>query len=358
MNDAISSGRQIPGLWGAPYPLLLAPMAGAADAKLAIAVAGAGGLGSIACAMLTPAQVREGVATFRRASTSPLNLNFFCHQPPSPDAAREAGWRARLQPYYMELGLDPAATAPQAGRSPFDAAACALVEELRPEVVSFHFGLPEADLLTRVKATGAKILSTATTVEEGMWLEAHGCDAIIAQGIEAGGHRGLFLGNDLSSQIGTMALVPQMVSAVRVPVIATGGIGDGRGIAAALMLGASAVQLGTAFLLCPESKISAVHRTALRERSRPTALTNLFSGRPARGLMNRLMREIGPLSDEVPAFPLAGNALAALRAENPDDFGSLWAGQAYPMARETPAAAELTAALMEEAYTLLAGGAC
>ena len=329
-------------LLGIELPILQAPMAGAAFEDMAIAVSQAGGLGALACAMLSPAQIEAAVGRFRTATDKPLKVNFFCHQPPADDPAREAGWRQRLSPYFAEFGIDPRAAAAAPSRAPFDASTCALVEALRPEVVSFHFGLPEPGLLARVKATGARVLSSATTVEEARWLEAAGCDVIIAQGAEAGGHRGMFLNDHVYAQVGTFALVPQIVDAVRVPVIAAGGIADGRGVAAACMLGAAAVQVGTAYLLCPEARIAAPHRAALQDaRAQETALTNIFSGRPARSIVNRVMRELGPLSPVAPAFPLAGGALAPLRAQTEaagsGDFMSLWSGQAASLARPMPA---------------------
>ena len=323
-------------------------MAGACGSAMGIAVAGAGGLGALPCATIGPDEIRAEFGAIRASTTRPINVNFFCHRSPEPDAERERRWRERLAPFYAELGLDPAAVAPSPTRAPFDARLCALVEELRPEVVSFHFGLPPRELLARVRATGAKVLSSATTVEEARWLEEAGCDAIIAQGAEAGGHRGMFLTDNVATQLGTMALVPQVVDAVRVPVIAAGGIGDARGIAAAFALGAAAVQLGTAYLHSPEAKITPAHREALRNvASDATALTNLFTGRPARGIVNRLMRELGPISELTPAFPLAGAALAPLRKERPMDFGSVWSGQAGRLGRALPAA-ELTRRLAEE----------
>jgi nitronate monooxygenase len=203
---------------------------------------------------------------------------------------------------------------------------------MRPPVVSFHFGLPEPGLLARVRGTGAKILSSATTVDEARWLEAQGVDAIIAQGVEAGGHRGMFLSDELTRQVGTLALVAQIVDAVRVPVIAAGGIADARGVAAAMALGAVAVQVGTAYLLCTEAQTSRVHREALsHEDARHTALTNVFTGRPARSIVNRIMRELGPISPHAPAFPLAMAAILPLRAAaeagGSGDFSPLWAGQ-------------------------------
>ncbi len=346
--------RRILDLLGIDVPILEAPMAGAVGTAMAIAVAEAGGLGALPCALIGPEQIRAELGAIRASTSRPINLNFFCHRLPEPDAERERQWRQRLAPWYAELGIDPATEVPRQSRVPFDDKLCALVEELLPDVVSFHFGLPRPDLVARVRATGAKVLSTATTVEEARWLEDGGCDAIIAQGAEAGGHRGMFLTDSVATQIGTMALVPQVVDAVRVPVIAAGGIGDARGIAAAFALGAAAVQLGTAYLFCPEAKISPAHREALRaSASDATAITNLVTGRPARGIMNRLMREAGPMSEVAPAFPLAGTALAPLRNARPTDFGSLWSGQAARLGREMPAA-ELTRRLADEALRLVA----
>ncbi|BBN55523.1 2-nitropropane dioxygenase [Pseudomonas chlororaphis subsp. aurantiaca] len=343
-------------LLGIELPIIQAPMAGATTTAMVIAAAQAGALGSQPCAMLTPEQIRQEVQTIHQATSAPLNLNFFCHQMPAPDAERAARWKAALEPYYRELGADFEAPTPVSSRAPFDAVSCELVEELRPEIVSFHFGLPEPALLARVKATGAKILSSASTVDEAVWLEQHGCDAIIAMGYEAGGHRAIFLSEDLNTQVGTMALVPQIADAVRVPVIAAGGIGDARGIVAAFALGASAVQLGTAYLFTPEAKVSAAHHRALRTaKESETALTNLFTGRPARGIVNRVMREIGPISPLAPAFPLAGGALMPLRAKDEADFANLWSGQALRLGLELPAY-ELTRTLAEQALAKLNRG--
>ncbi|MGE8438906.1 2-nitropropane dioxygenase [Pseudomonas sp. 1239] len=344
-------------LLGIELPIIQAPMAGATGSAMAIAVSNAGGLGSLPCAMLTPEQIRQEIATFSQASRGPLNLNFFCHRPPAADGERAIRWKQALKPYYEEVGADFGATTPVSNRAPFDAAGCALVEDCKPAVVSFHFGLPAPELLARVKASGAKVLSSATTVEEARWLEAHGCDAIIAMGYEAGGHRGMFLSDDLTTQIGTLALVPQVADAVKVPVIAAGGIGDARGVVAAFALGASAVQVGTAYLFCPEAKVSAAHRQALHSaQASDTALTNLFTGRPARGINTRIMRELGPMSPLAPAFPLAGGALMPLRAisepQGNSDFSNLWAGQALRLGQALPAA-ELTRQLAEKALALM-----
>jgi nitronate monooxygenase len=334
-------------------PIILAPMAGGGTSALTIAVAEAGGLGSLACALLSPDQVRAEFAAIRRHTSKPINMNFFCHAPATIDVAREARWRQQLRPYYTELGLDAAMQAPAPPLAPFGDAQCDLVADLKPEVVSFHFGLPSSELVLRVKATGAKILSSATTVKEAIWLEQQGCDAIIAQGLEAGGHRGMFLADAITTQVGTMALVPQVVDAVSVPVIAAGGIGDGRGIAAAFALGASAVQMGTAYLFCPEANITHLHRQALKvAQSDQTAITNVFTGGAARAMVNRIARELGPMSNDAPAFPLAGAASAPLRtkseAAGSDDFTPLWSGQAARLGRELPAG-ELTELLVAEA---------
>lgn len=333
-------------LLGTELPLIQAPMAGSQNHRLAAAVCQAGGLGSIPCAMLTPAALRQELEAMRSLTERPFNLNFFSHVPPEPDAAREALWREALAPYYDELCVDLSSIASGPGRLPFNDEAAALVEEFRPAVVSFHFGLPEESLLERVRHSGAKILSSATTLDEALWLQAHGVDAVIAQGLEAGGHRGHFLAHDLSLQLGTFALLPQLVDALSVPVIAAGGISDARGVAAAMALGAAGVQVGSAYLLCPEASTSAIHRAALQSpAARHTALTNLFSGRPARGIINRLMREMGPLSQRAPAFPLATAAIAPLRAaaeaQGSGGFSPLWAGQNVANCRPMPAA-ELT----------------
>ena len=329
-------------LFGISLPIVQAPMAGVQGSALAIAVCRAGGLGSLPCAMLTPESIREELSAIRAATSNPINVNFFCHAPPAPSAERESAWRAALAPYFAELGVDPASIPAGPGRAPFSHAAADVLAEFEPEVVSFHFGLPSPDLLARVRGWGAKILSSATTVEEARWLEAQGADAVIAQGLEAGGHRGQFLSDDSTRQMGTFALVPQIVKAVRVPVIAAGGIADARGVAAALALGAAAAQIGTAYLLCPEATTTPIHRAALKsEAARVTAVTNVFTGRPARGIVNRLVREVGPMSPVAPAFPLATTAVTALRAaaekKGSGDFSPLWAGQNVTGCREVSA---------------------
>jgi len=330
-------------LLGMALPIIQAPMAGVQAGTLAVAVSNAGGLGSLPCALLSVDGMRKELAAIAAQTDRPYNVNFFCHAEPVPDAQREAAWRTTLDPYYREFGIDPAGIPAGPGRAPFTAAAADVLAEFRPRVVSFHFGLPSEALLARVRTWNAKVLASATTVDEARWLEAQGVDAIIAQGADAGGHRGNFLTDDLTTQVGTLALVPQVARAVRVPVIADGGIADARGVAAALALGASGVQLGTAYLLCPEATTSALHRAALKsEGARHTALTNVFTGRPARGIVNRIMREVGPMTARAPAFPLATAAMAPLRAKaearGSGDFSPLWSGQNATGCREVPAA--------------------
>ncbi|MGE5493575.1 MAG: NAD(P)H-dependent flavin oxidoreductase [Actinomycetota bacterium] len=330
-------------LLGIELPIIQAPMAGVQDSALAVAVSNAGGLGSLPCAMLTPDGLEKELAKLRAGTDKPFNVNFFCHTPPEPDAAREQRWRDILAPYYREFGIDPKTIPAGPGRAPFSSEIADIVEPFQPPVASFHFGLPSPQLLERVKSWGSKVISSATTVEEGLWLEAHGADIVIAQGLEAGGHRGIFLSDDLTTQMGTFALVPQLVQALRIPVVAAGGIADSMGVAAALTLGAAGVQVGTAYMLCPEATTSRPHREALKsEAARHTALTNLFTGRPARGIVNRVIREIGAINPETPRFPLATSAIAPIRAKaeasGSGDFSPLWSGQNASGCREIPAA--------------------
>jgi nitronate monooxygenase len=330
-------------LMGTELPVIQAPMAGVQASALAVAVSNAGALGSLPCAMLDTAAMRRELFAICSQTRRPFNVNFFAHEPPAPDAARDAAWLARLAPYYAELGADAGEIPKGPARIPFGREAAEALAEFRPRVVSFHFGMPAPELLQLVRAWGAKVLASATTVEEALWLEAHGVDAVIAQGLEAGGHRGMFLGGDIATQVGTFALVPQVARAVRVPVIAAGGIADAKGVAAAIALGASGVQAGTAFLLCPECTTSAVHRAALAsEAARVTALTNLFTGRPSRGIVNRVMRELGPMHAAAPRFPGAAPFMAPLRARaegaGSGDFSPLWSGQNASACREVPAA--------------------
>lgn len=339
-------------LLGIKLPIIQAPMAGVQGSALAVAVSNAGGLGSLPCAMLEPDAIRDELRAIRTHTDKPFNVNFFCHTTPSFNVERDAAWRTMLMPYYEEYGIDLESTPPGHARTPFNSKTADVLEEFKPPVVSFHFGLPSAELLTRVKAWGTTILSSATTVEEALWLEAHGVDAIIAQGSDAGGHRGMFLSDDLSTQVETFTLVPQIVQAVKRPVIAAGGIATSKGVAAALALGAAGVQVGTAYLLCPEATTSAIHRTALRSAvAGHTALTNVLTGRPARSVVNRIIQELGPINQTTPDFPLAAAALSPLRAaaesQGLGDFSPLWSGQNASGCKDVPAA-QLTRELAAE----------
>jgi nitronate monooxygenase len=349
--------RRLLDLFGIDHPIVQAPMATSSGVDLAVAVAGAGGLGSLPAGTIGAETLRGHIAAFReRAPGKPVNVNFFTHRPPRLDNAREAAWREALKPYCVEFGIDPNTPVTGANRAPFNAELCAAVEDLRPEVVSFHYGLPDRELLARVKAAGCKVMCSATTVAEARHLAGGGCDAIIAQGNEAGGHRGMFLTEEVAEQLGTFALVPQVANAVPLPVIAAGGVGDARGIVAALALGAAGVQIGTGYLHCPEANLSEPHRARLRDAQEyPTVVTNVMTGRPARGFINRPMRELGPISEIAPEFPLAAAALVPLaRAAQNGEFSNLWAGQAAALGEALPAR-ELTLKLAAEAQTLLRG---
>ncbi|MBI3700287.1 MAG: nitronate monooxygenase [Afipia sp.] len=349
--------RRLLDLFKIEVPIVQAPMAGVQDADVMIGAAQGGALASLPCPMISVEKAREQISIFRQRVSAPVNMNFFCHKAVDAVSAGEDSWRRKLAPYFKELNIDPNAPINAASREPFGESMCALVEELKPEVVSFHFGLPNETLMKRVRAAGCIVISSATIVKEAVWLEQRGVDAIVAQGAEAGGHRGMFLTESITNQVGTMALVPQIVDAVRVPVIAAGGIADGRGIAAAFALGAAGVQIGTAYLHTPESKVSGPGRKALTEADDDsTVITNVMTGRPARGVANRLMKEVGPVSADAPAFPHAATALAPLKAAaeklGRPDFTNLWAGQAVAMRRNI-GAADLTRQLATEALDCL-----
>ena len=324
-------------------PVIQAPMAGVQDAELAAAVSNAGGLGSLPCATLDPEGLEREVGRLSHMTSKPFNLNFFCHSLPAIEEQAQAAWLAELAPYFKELELEPPTRSTGVTRKAFDEQALAIIEPFRPAVVSFHFGLPDAALVEEIRRWGTRVISSATTVEEAVYLANRGIDAVIAQGIEAGGHRGCFLTMDMSTQAGTLALLPPVCQAVDLPVIAAGGIASRAGVEAALALGAAGVQVGTAFLLCPEAKTSPLHRAAIAsDASRHTAITNVFSGRPARGIVNRLIREIGPMSPLSPPFPTAGGPVAPLRAaaelRGSYDFTPLWCGQNATGCLEIPAA--------------------
>ena len=334
-------------------PIVQAPMAGANGSAMVIETCKAGGLGSLPCAMLSVEKMHAEIGIIRQQTNEPINVNFFVHKQPEIDLETDENWLKRLSEYYSEFELDLDAIFPKATREPFGEDACAFVEKVRPEIISFHFGLPEIKFLDRVRVAGCKVISSATTVEEACWLEERGCDAIIAQGYEAGGHRAMFLSNDINTQVGTMSLVPQVVDAVSIPVIAAGGIADGRGITAAFALGAAGVQIGTPYLFTPEALVSELHLSSLKmAKDNSTAITNIFSGRPARSIMNRIMRDIGPMSDWPTSFPNAGSALAPLKraaeTEERSDFSSLWSGQSVGLSQEM-GTADLTRKLANDA---------
>jgi nitronate monooxygenase len=335
--------------------LIQAPMAGSQNHRLAAAVFLAGGLGSLPAAMLTTEQLQTELSAFEDAIAAltetplqwggclPVNVNFFCHTPPTEQLEKEAAWRKQLTPLYQAQGIDPQSVGSGLGRAPFSLESLKLMGQFKPAVVSFHFGLPKAEWVQQLKTWGVQIWSSATTVQEAQWLEQQGVDAVIAQGLEAGGHRGMFLSEDLSTQMGTMALLPQTIKAVKLPVIAAGGISTAAAVSAAKALGANAVQVGTAFLTSDEATTSALHRQALMsDAAKHTALTNLFSGRPARGIVNKFMRDFGPLNPEAPAFPLATSAVAPLRAaaeaKGQSDYSPLWSGQNASDCQALPAA--------------------
>ncbi|MFT5790463.1 MAG: nitronate monooxygenase [Shewanella sp.] len=319
-------------LFETDFPIIQSPMAGVQDSTLTIAVCKAGGLGSLPCGMLSIDKVVSEIKVIKEATDKPYNLNFFCHDMPDYDEKQQSKWQAQLNPYFTELGVECESLPNSATRIPFNHDVADAIESFNPEFISFHFGLPNRALLARVKSWGTKVVSSATTIEEALWLESKGVDGIIAQGFEAGGHRGMFLSDDVSTQVGMSALVPQIVNKVKVPVIAAGGIGDSKGVQAALFLGADAVQIGTTYLLCTEAKTSQLHRSALKHsKSQHTAITNVFSGRPARGIVNRVMKELGYINSFAPAFPYASIEMAQLRGHfeklGSDSFSPLWSGQ-------------------------------
>ena len=331
-------------------PIIQAPMAGSQGSAMTVAVSQTGGLGSLPCGMLSQKELREELSAIRSQTVQPFNVNFFCHTMPAQDEDKEYAWRNELAPYYTEYGISEQDIKGGAARVPFDKTYAEILSEFKPPVVSFHFGLPTDDLVRHVRSWGAKIMSSATTVEEAVWLEQNGVDIVIAQGLEAGGHRGMFLTEDLTTQMGTLPLVSRIIDAVQIPVVAAGGIADAKSVSAMMALGAAGVQVGTAYLLCTEAKTSRVHRAALKGeldgvKPEHTTLTNLFSGRPARGIVNRAMRELGAMNTNAPQFPFASTAIAPLRtiaeSQGKGDFSPLWAGQNTLGCQEV-SAAELT----------------
>ena len=338
-------------LLGIQHPVLQAPMASVATPELAAAVSNAGGLGALGSAMLDPDDLRRQAGVVRELTDRPFQINFFCHRPPMIDPAASEAARAGIEPIYDEFALGPVPH-PRTPEIEFNDARLDALLEIAPKIVSFHFGLPDAPALDACRQAGLRVLASATTVEEARRLEARGVDAIVAQGAEAGGHRGSFLVEGNDGPVGTIALVPQVVDAVDVPVIAAGGISDGRGLAAALALGAGAVQMGTAFVLAEESAAPAEYREALGEaRAEGTTITRNFTGRPARALVNRVTEEVAePLS-----YPAQMSLTAPLRAMGEDawDLHPMWAGQGATLAR-AGGAAEIVKRTAAEAERVLA----
>lgn len=350
--------NQIIDLFNIKHPIIQAPMAGVCGVEMVLAVCAAGGLGSLPCATMDPISLRKKLTELRNKTSAPINVNFFAHNKPENNQDLDSTWCQQLSPYFEELQLPTISELTEGPIQSFDEQKCAVLEDIAPEIVSFHFGLPKSDLVTRLKAIGSKIICSATTPREAKWLEENGCDAIIAQGYEAGGHRGMFLEKNIDTQMGTMALLPQIVDVVSLPIIAAGGIADGRGIAAAFALGASGVQLGTAYLFADEANLNQKYVETLKsDASSNTALTNIFSGNPARCIVNRVMQEIGPMADQMVPFPKGFSAIGSLRsaAEKNDsrDFSAHYSGQAASLGRSA-SAAQLTTTLALHAQNRLA----
>lgn len=328
-------------LLGTDLPIIQAPMAGVQGSALAIAVSEAGGLGSLPCGMLNTEKIISEIELIKASTHAPYNLNFFCHETSPYDENRQTIWRNTLKPFFTELGAEMDVSA-GSNRVPFSHDIADAIEPFSPEFISFHFGLPDKDLLQRVKSWGTKVVSSATNLEEAVWLESRGVHGIIAQGLEAGGHRGMFLSDNVSTQIGLISLVSQVVNRVNVPVIAAGGISDHKGVNACLQLGACAVQVGTSYLLCTEAETSELHKQAIKsDKASHTALTNIFSGKPARGIVNRAMDELGYMSALAPEFPYASIEMSQLRhraeKQGMDGFSPLWCGQNTQGCREVSA---------------------
>jgi nitronate monooxygenase len=343
-------------LFNIDYPIVQAPMAGGPTTpELVAAVSSAGGLGSLAAGMLAPDAIRQGAAEVRRRTKKPFAINLFILEKPHPAADQVVGALKLLEPFRNELGLPPGTPLEKYCEDPAEQFEAVL--EAAPAVISFTFGILTSDQIAKFKNRGSLVVGTATTVAEAKAWEKAGADAVCAQGSEAGAHRGTFLGDFVGALIGTMALVPQCVDAVRIPVIAAGGIMDGRGIAASLMLGAVGAQLGTAFMRCPEAGTASVWKDAVRcARDDQTRVTRVYSGRAARGIVNDFMQRMLPLEGEIPPYPIQ-NALTgeirrtAAKANRPE-FMSLWAGQAASLSREMHAA-DLVVALVTETIAAL-----
>lgn len=339
-------------LLGIDLPIIQAPMAGVSTAALAAAVSNAGGLGSLGLGSSSVEQAREQIRLLKTATDKPFNVNFFCHQPAQVDHQQEQQWLERLRPYFSEFSVEP----PQHIAADYESfllqpAMLEMLLEERPPVVSFHFGLPEQGVIDALKQAGIRLLGCATQLAEAQAIEAAGLDAIIAQGYEAGGHRGVF-NPETDLQLGLLALLAQLTKHCSLPLIAAGGIMNGQAIATVQRMGASAAQLGTAFVACPESSANAAYRAVLcSEQAARTGVTQVISGRPARGIINRMHTEIAQYSEELPAYPIAYSAAKALYAaaqrHNNNGFAPFWAGQAASLIRVMPAA-ELVATLSAE----------
>ncbi|WP_375738319.1 NAD(P)H-dependent flavin oxidoreductase [Pseudomonas boanensis] len=346
--------NRITDLLSIEHPIIQAPMVGVSTPKLAAAVSNAGGLGSIGIGASTPAQARILITETRALTARPFNVNLFCHRPAQADPCREAAWLEHLRPLFAEFDAEPPGAIREIYKSFLaDLEMLDVLLAERPAVVSFHFGLPEQGWIDALKRAGIRLLASATTLEEAEQVERAGVDAVVAQGIEAGGHRGVFEPEKGDAGIGTFALVRLVARHSRLPVIAAGGIMDGQGIAAALALGAEGAQLGTAFVSCPESSANAAYRQALKgERAAHTQITAAISGRPARGLVNRLFTDVGAAgAPTLPDYPITYDVAKALHAaasaKGCNDFAVQWAGQGASLAREMPAG-ELVKLLVKE----------
>lgn len=330
--------------------IIQAPMAGVQNAKLAVAVCEAGGLGSLPCAMLSAELLKSELDYLSQHTDKPYNLNFFCHQTPDYTLAQQTAWHNLLTPYFDEFAVDVSQFTRNASRQPINQQIIDIIAPYTPAAVSFHFGLPSREIVSQIKAWGGTVLSSATTLDEARWLQANGADAVIAQGIEAGGHRGHFLSMDLSLQPTTAQLVRECVE-LDIPVIAAGGICTAEDVAQYQALGVAAVQVGSAYLLCEEATTSALHREVLKTVAPDsTELTTLFSGRPARGISNRVMQELGVMPEQAPPFPYASIAMTALRAKaeakGDSGFSPLWCGERF-IVREGINAQQITRLLMQ-----------
>jgi nitronate monooxygenase len=336
------------------WPILQAPMGSFSTPALAAAVSNAGGLGALGLWGVQAADAERRIAGFRQQSAGSLNVNYPLWPEPKIEPQLSEDMRRRLRRHYDAKGLG-VVPEPAGAASEVNSEHLAMLLRVKPEVVSFHFGLPRPEVIAAIKAAGIYLISSATSASEAKTLEQQGVDAVIAQGTEAGGHRGTFTGIDVTMQSGLFALIPQVVDAVRVPVIAAGGIADGRQVAAAIMLGASAVQLGTAFLRCEEANVLDGHRAALREASdSSTLVTDMITGRPARVIRNQLTDDLVASGLEPVAFPAQFSLTAPLGATGDREFAALFAGQSAALGKDTDAASLVQSLAQETALRLSA----